>query len=140
MDLKLGYPHSGLPDRDRIRDLYAHVRDPVPRHVTWAVGGTTQRFNWLRVPEPKGGDLDAWIEGNAVVLRSRGVAALEVYLDERLVDLARPVAIDANGRRTEQALKPSLRTLCETLEERGDPRLAFTVRVRVEPSPRRSRL
>jgi hypothetical protein len=68
------------------------------------------------------------------------VAALEVYLDERLVDLARPVAIDANGRRTEQALKPSLRTLCETLEERGDPRLAFTVRVRVEPSPRRARL
>ena len=140
MELKLGYPHSGLPDRDKIRELYAHVRNAAPRHVTWAVGGTTERFHWLHVPRPKGGHIDARIDGNTVTLRSGGIAALEVYLDERLVDLTRPVTIDANGQRTEHRPKPSLRTLCETLEERGDPRLAFTARVRVEPPPRRVRL
>jgi pimeloyl-ACP methyl ester carboxylesterase len=140
MDLKLGHGHGGLPDRDQIREMYPHVRNPVPRRVTWAVGGTTQRFHWLGVPEPKEGDIEAWIDGNAVVLQTHGVAELEVSLDERLVDWTRQVTIDSNGRRTDQALRPSLRTLCETLEERGDPRLAFTARVRVEPPARRARL
>ncbi|MHC4177602.1 MAG: transglutaminase domain-containing protein, partial [Planctomycetota bacterium] len=35
MEYKPGYGHSGLPDRDKIKDIYPAKRNPLPRHVTW---------------------------------------------------------------------------------------------------------
>ena len=40
-----------------------------------------------------------------------------------------PVTLQVNGRTSTQKLKPSLRTLCETLLRRGDPDLAFTAQL-----------
>ena len=57
---------------------------------------------------------------------STNVVAATVLLDERLVDFTKPVKLVLNGNPTTQQLKPSLRTLCETLQRRGDPDLAFT--------------
>jgi hypothetical protein len=43
------------------------------------------------------------------------------------------VTIEVNGRTTTARVVPSLATLCRTLLERGDPELAFTVEVAVQP-------
>ncbi len=135
MELKPDQGHTGLPDRDKIRELYPRVRDPLPRRVTWAVGETVRSFYWLHLPAPQGGEIEAEVEGNEVRLRSENVKFLHLYLDERLVDLRKPVGIEVNGQRRVQSLRASVKTLCETIEERGDPRLMFTVRVEVRPAP-----
>ena len=47
------------------------------------------------VPEPgsgKGGEVDAWIEGNTVFVRSEGIAALDVLLDGRALYVTSGVA------------------------------------------------
>jgi hypothetical protein len=47
-------------------------------------------------------------------------------LDSRLVDFKKPVTVEMNGKTTMQKIQPTLRTLCETLQSRCDPGLAFT--------------
>ena len=135
MELKLGFGHGGLPDRDKIQEMYAHVRNPVPRRLTWVLNGVTQQFSWLRVPETGRGEVNASVEANRVSLVADDLekGAIDVYLDERLVDLSKPVEISVNSERSVCKLTPSIRTLCESLVERGDPQLAFTVRLELKP-------
>src|SRR5439155_13918041 len=61
MELKAGYGHTGLPDRDKIKEMYAFTRNPVPRHVTWDLTDRViTQFFWLQVREPgKDKSLDA---------------------------------------------------------------------------------
>lgn len=131
MQLQKGFGHGGLPDRDKIQEMYPHVRNPVPRNIVWALGRTVERFHWLHAPEPSGGSVEASVADNRVEIVADGVKRLQVYLDERLIDPRRPVQLEVNGERTEAWAHPSLRVLCETLEERGDPELAFTARLDV---------
>ena len=126
------HPHSGLPDRDSIADMYAAVRNPVPRELTWLLTDTViTDFFWLRVPAPvKGERFDVTCRDNTLtVTTAPHGSSTSILLDERLVDFAKPVTLVLNGKTTTQKLKPSLRTLCETLQRRGDPGLAFTAEV-----------
>ena len=123
------HPHSGLPDRDSIADMYPAVRNPVPRELTWVMTDKViADFYWLRTPTPvKKERITAACQDNTLtVTTSTNVVAASVLLDERLVDFTKPVKLVLNGNPTTQQLKPSLRTLCETLQRRGDPDLAFT--------------
>jgi hypothetical protein len=52
-------------------------------------------------------------------------------LDSRLIDFKKPVAVELNGKTMTQKIQPSLRTLCETLQRRCDPGLAFTAELRL---------
>jgi hypothetical protein len=56
---------------------------------------------------------------------------LTVLLDRRLIDFARPVTFEINGKTATQNFKPSLRVLCDTLMQRGDVDLAFTAQWKV---------
>ncbi len=126
------HPHSGLPDRDSIADMYAAVRNPVPRELTWKLTDQViTDFFWLRVNGPVPGErFDVTCDDNTVtVTAAPNVAAASILLDERLVDFAKPVTLVQNGKSTRQKLKPSLRTLCATLQRRGDPDLAFTAEI-----------
>ena len=60
------------------------------------------------------------------------VEAFNLELDARLVRYDRPLTITLNGQKREVALTPTLRTLCETLMDRGDPRLAHACRAGVK--------
>jgi hypothetical protein len=128
-----GNGHTGLPDRDKIVDMYPAVRDPVPAELSWLMTDSVIRdFFWLRCDAPaKELAINATCEDNRLIVRtSANVTNPTVFLDQRLVDFAEPLAIEVNG----QALKPmkvrtSLRVLCETLICRGDPELAFTARL-----------
>ena len=126
------HPHSGLPDRESIADMYPAVRNPVPRELTWVLTDKViTDFFWLRVPEPvKGERFDVTCRDNTLtVTTAPNVSSASILLDERLVDFAKPVTLVMNGKTTTQKLKPSLRTLCETLQRRGDPGLAFTAEI-----------
>ncbi|MHB9005880.1 MAG: transglutaminase domain-containing protein [Limisphaerales bacterium] len=131
MEFIAGNGHTGLPDRDKIRSMYPAVRNPVPFELTWTLTDPVIRhFYWLEVPEPgKQMEVDAVIRENRVTVTAKGVAAANVLLDSRLVNLGRPVIFEVNGLQTSRRLRPSLRILCETLVERGDPELAFSVKV-----------
>ncbi len=126
------HPHSGLPDRDKIVDMYAAVRNPVPRDLTWNLtDGVIHDFFWLHVPEAVSGqDIDAACRDNHLTVKlSAGLAAASILLDSRLVDFSKPVTLECNGRSTTKQIKPALRTLCQTLQRRGDPELAFTAEI-----------
>ncbi|MBN1421269.1 MAG: transglutaminase domain-containing protein [Planctomycetes bacterium] len=111
-------------------DLCAAVRDPVPRHIIRAAGVSARDLFWLHTPEPAEGDIDAVCEDNEIRVSSKGAGRIDLLLDERLIDPGRPVAIiEANGRRREVGARPSIRTLCETIEARGDPSFAFATRI-----------
>ena len=126
------HPHSGLPDRDSIADMYPAVRNPVPRDLTWVMTDQVIKdFYWLRTPAPVGGERFevACRDNTLTVTTAPNVSSASILLDERLVDFSKPVALVMNGKTTRQKLKPSLRTLCETMQRRGDPDLAFTTEI-----------
>jgi hypothetical protein len=128
MELKRGFGHGGLPDRDKIKEMIAHRRVATPRHVTWEVmPGPIDHFFWLSVSKPASGQfIDAAIEGQTIRVTSTKVDRLELTLDSRLVPYRKPLKVVWNGKERSVTLEPSLRTLCASLAERGDPDLAGT--------------
>jgi hypothetical protein len=135
VEIKEGFGHGGLPDRDKIKEMYPAVRNPVPRELTWLqTDKVIKDFFWLHVPQPtKKQEIWASVRDNRfVVTANSNVTAVTVYFDQRLVDFSKPVDIELNGSTTSHRVEPSLRTLCETLMRRGDPELAFTGRLDVK--------
>lgn len=58
--------------------------------------------------------------------------ALTVFLDERLVDLKRPVTVRVNGKQVFRGrLRPTAAAMAESLATYGDPRRIFTAMVRI---------
>lgn len=138
-----GNGHSGLPDRDKITDLYPAVRNPVPREVTWLMTDSVVRdFFWLRAEQPsKQAEILASCRDNRfVVTANETVTGATVLMDTRLVDFSKPVSVELNGSTTQLQLKPSLKTLCETLARRGDPAYAFSAEFKVVSDPKTKRL
>ena len=132
VSVKTGFQHGNLPDRDLIPAMYPEVRDPVPRELNWLqTDGVIHDFYWLQAGAPaKEKRIDASCLNNLVtVTATPDVKAATVLLDERLVNFSRPVKFTVNGQSFERVLTPSLRTLCGTLIERGDPELAFSAAV-----------
>jgi hypothetical protein len=133
MELKAGYGHGGLPDRGKIKEMYPFTRNPVPRRLTWELtDAVICDFYWLAVPQPgKGQRLDAGVADNVVRVTTRGVKQFELALDGRLIAWDRALCVSVDGTERTLTARPSFRTLCQTLAERGDPQLAFSWRVRL---------
>jgi pimeloyl-ACP methyl ester carboxylesterase len=116
--------HGGLPDRDLLEELLGARRVAAPRHLTWRLSdGVVRDHYWLRVAAPVAGTrLDAQLVEGGVLLSD--VAEVELWLDARTVDLTQPLRVQSAPLDAEFAPAPSLRTLCRTMAERGDPQLA----------------
>jgi hypothetical protein len=124
-----GNGHTGLPDRDKIKEMYPAVRNPVPRELTWLMtDGVITDFFWLRVPHPaKQQEILASCRDNRfVVTANDAVTAATVYCDSRLVDFSKPLQIEVNGETVTRRFSPSLKSFCECLLRRGDPEFAFS--------------
>jgi pimeloyl-ACP methyl ester carboxylesterase len=128
-----GHGHGGLPDRDKIADMYPAVRQSVPRELTWSMTDKVIKdFFWLRCDAPgKQREIEAICRDNRItVTTTTNVTTARALLDRRLVDFDKPVALELNGKALKPVkLQPSLRVLCETLLRRGDPELAFTAQI-----------
>jgi len=118
--------HGGLPDRDLLATLVGKVRVAVPKRLFWEpTDGVVKDHYWLRVPEPKKGQrLQSKLDGNQLVVETRDVMAPEAWLDARLCDLTKELTVEVDGAVRKEQPAPSLRVLCVTLLERGDPGLA----------------
>ena len=125
------HPHSGLPDREKIAEMYPAVRNPVPRELTWLMtDGVIHDFFWLHVSAPENGhEFDAFCHDNQLTVTTKSLASGTVLLDSRLVNFKKPVILKFNGKNHKLKLTPNLQTLCETMQRRGDPELAFTARI-----------
>jgi len=90
-----------------------------------------KNFFWLHAPSPaKTQRIAAACRDNRITITtSTNVTVASVLLDSRLIDFTKPVTLDLNGKISKRQLKPSLLTLCQTLIDRGDQELAFTVGV-----------
>ena len=126
------HPHSGLPDRDKIAEMYPNVRHPVPRDLTWLLSDNViSDFFWLNVPMPEAGKkFDVTCHNNHLIATTN-LEAATILLDSRLIDFKLPVTLVLNGKTSKQKLNPSLLTLCKTLQRRGDPELAFTAELKL---------
>lgn len=127
-----GNGHTGLPDRDEIMEMYPAVRNVVPRELTWLMTDKVIKdFFWLHTGEPdKEQEIDAVCHDNRlVVTTSAGVTDATILLDSRLIDFSKPVTLELNGQTTTHKLQPDLLVLCQTLQRRGDPELAFTAEI-----------
>jgi len=132
VDIKEGHGHSDLPDRDFLGGMLSAVRNPVPRELTRLMTDSViTDFFWLQTDKPgKNQEIDATCQGNQLtVTTTPNVTAATVLLDSRLVDFGKPVTLTVNGKKSEVHLTPSLHTLCETLQQRGDPLRAFTAKI-----------
>jgi pimeloyl-ACP methyl ester carboxylesterase len=132
MFLKKGFGHTGLPDRDQLASMISAVRTPIPNSIVWEpTDSVVRRFSWLENPEPSKKQLiEATRKGNRFEIKLTGIETLNLYLDERMVDYRKPVVIEVNGKVVfERSLSPSLSVLCQSLQERGDPRFAFASKI-----------
>src|SRR5438093_7626737 len=132
MQLIMGNGHTGLPDRDKIADMYPAVRNPAPRELTWLMTAPViQNHFRLHASKPsKNQKIDAVCRDNRItVATTTNVTSVSLLLDSRLIDFKKPVTLEVNSKRSKRQLKPSLLTLCQTLVERGDPELAFAAKI-----------
>jgi hypothetical protein len=133
MEFMKGFGHGGLPDRDKLKDMLGHTRNPVPRHLTWEpTDSIIKDFFWLHVPAPANGQsVEAVARDNALTITTHNTKTLELGLDSRLVDCSRPLRLRYNSHESQVNVRPSLQTLCESLLKRGDPQRAYTIRLQL---------
>jgi hypothetical protein len=127
-----------LEDKEALPWMAKFTRNPIPAKVVWRQTGVLhERSYWLAVPKGSAKD------GSLVVAERKGqkvtvnkvekVGKLAVRLDDRMMDLDQPVTVEQGGR-TLFSGKPirTIRTLVQTLADRGDPKLMFDAEVDVE--------
>jgi poly(3-hydroxybutyrate) depolymerase len=112
-------------------------RNPTPKKVVWNQDDVTHdRFYWLAVPPGQAkarSTVVASIEGQEVrIEKAEGVEKLIIRLDDRLLDLDKPVKVTSGGKTLFEGLAPrTISTLEETLRGPGDPKLAFPTEIAV---------
>jgi hypothetical protein len=137
--------------------LAQHKRNPWPERVVWDLRTradrsgrrgdaddlwpTTHRgdlFYWLDITEADndgaGGNLlEARIDrkANAVVV-TKGLSGMRILLNQRMLDLAKPVVVKVGGHELKAQPKATLKALVETLVGRGDPFYMFEAGIGIE--------
>ena len=97
---------------------------------------THDRFYWLAVPakSAKAGSLViASRDGQTIdIEKAEDVAHLTVLLNDKMLDLDKPVTISAGRELFKGKVKRTVAELAATLAERGDRELEFDAAVEVE--------
>ena len=75
--------------------------------------------------------LEARIEGNTIDVTTRRLpGGFSLLLNERLVDLARPVTVNVNGAEAFRGIvQPSITALLESIDDKLDEQLEYTGRI-----------
>ncbi len=121
-----------LEDASAVPWMASFRRNPVPKKVVWHQDDVTHDcFYWLAVPEGQAkarSTVVASVSGQEIqVEKAEGVAKLVIRLDDRLVDLDKPVKVTAEGKTLFEGMVPrTIANLEATLKGPGDPKLAFS--------------
>jgi hypothetical protein len=139
VEIHPGRPHwMNLEDASAVPWMAGFTRNPVPKKVVWHQDDVTHdRFYWLAVPAGQAkarSTVVASVEGQEIKIeKAEGVDKLIVRLDDRLVDLDKPVKVTSNGKILFEGVVPrTIAHLEKTLKGPGDPKLAFAGEVIVD--------
>jgi len=120
-----------LEDASAVPWMARFRRNSVPKKVVWNQDDVTHdQFYWLAVRPGKAkarSTVIASVEGQEIQIeKAEGVDELVIRLDDRLVDLDKPVKVTAGGKTLfEGLLARTIAGLEATLKGPGDPKLAF---------------
>lgn len=112
-------------------------RDPHPVKIVWHQSGVTrQQYYWLAVDREnasRGANVIAERDGQTIDLSGiNKINRISIRLDDEMVDLDQPVIIRIDGKPVvRQSLERNIRTLHQTLQERGDVNLMFAAELSV---------
>ncbi len=119
-------------------------RDPTPERVVWKQSSTTHdRFYWLAIPKQDrpvaGAEIVVERSGQTITIKSaEQVGAVAIRLDERMVDLDKPVRVVYQGKPLFDGRAPrTIGALARSLDKRGDPKLMFDAEVEVSLSAKK---
>jgi hypothetical protein len=134
MEFQKGFGHGGLPDRDKIKDMYSHTRNPMPKQLTWEpTDPFLKDFFWLSIESPsKGQSVDAKMDDKGITLTTEKVTGVTLWLDSRLLKSAENINVTLNGKASSKKLSPTVATLCESMQRRGDVNLAACCKVELQ--------
>jgi poly(3-hydroxybutyrate) depolymerase len=130
-----GNGHGGLPDRDLLTELLDHRRRGSLQLNWQTTDGVIKDHYWLHVENPHPGHRIVAAFDADGQLKVISPVPVDLLLDARRVDMNRILSVEhalqiANGKSVTKAghykPQPSLRTLCQTMQDRGDPHLAAT--------------
>jgi hypothetical protein len=126
-----------LEDKVAVDWMAGFTRDPLPLKVVWKQSTVTHdRFYWLAVPakSAKAGSLVvASRDGQTIdIEKAEDVPHLMVLLNDKMLDLDKPVTITCAGRELFKGkVKRTIGELAATLGQRGDRELVFDAAVEV---------
>jgi len=118
-------------------------RSSTPEAVTYAsVAERLDGAYWLRVVSREAGvkypELDARIDKkkNKIFLSGTGVELARVYVDDRILDLKKPVLLAVGeSTRVKKKLEPDFRAILESWRSRRDEKLVYPAFIEVDPRP-----
>ncbi len=115
--------------------LAARVRNPHPAEVKHhAIGSYSPLSYWVRIAEFSGAsaEVKASIRGQTIDFSSTGAKKVTFYLDEKLIDLSKPVRVTSGGRKLlERKVLPSVEAVLESWRAREDRELLYSASVTV---------
>ena len=120
-----------LEDASAVPWMARFRRDPTPKKIVWNQDDVTHdRFYWLAVPPGRAkprSTVIVSVEGQEIrIEKADGVEELLIRLDDRLLDLDRPVQVTSGGKTLFEGTVPrTIAGLERTLQGPGDPKLAF---------------
>nr|MBI1229481.1 alpha/beta hydrolase [Cytophagales bacterium] len=107
-------------------------RNPTPEKIFWKQDDRHHRsFYWLGVPDnliETGGEVVAEYNAsmNEINILSNYSDTLEIYLNDKMMDLDKPVSVRYRGKVIgEKAVNRSLLSIYKSLSAKGDPALSF---------------
>ena len=133
-----GKPHwmDGV-DAAAVPWMAKYVRNPYPKRVVWCQGDEMKEyFYWLGIPlseAKKGSVLRADVAGNTVTIGECDYSKVRIYLNDKLVDLSKPVVVLHGGKTLfegKPAVSEALRRT--TLFTRNDLSYSFPCCIEVE--------
>ena len=133
-----GKPHwMDLEDAAAVPWMAKYTRNPYPKRVVWCQSDVVKEyFYWLGIPKAEakqGSILRADIAGNTVTLGECDYSQVRIYLNEKMVDLSKPVVV-RHGEKVlfEGTVTPSDELRRSTLFARNDLSYSFPCCIEVK--------
>lgn len=122
-------------DASAVPWMAKYTRNARPMKVVWVQDDVTHpRFYWLAVDEPKQGQrIVVTRQGQEItIVEAPPSLAVRILLDDTMLDLDQDVRVTQDGKELFTGRVPRSRAVIErTLQDRFDPKAAFTAEVQI---------
>ena len=127
-----------LEDKAALPWMAKFSRNSIPDRIVWKqTGPVHDRSYWLAVPPGKANPGSLTIVNRNMqkfeISKAENVSTLLLRMDQRMVDLDKPITISFAGKEIFNGFAPrTIGTMLKTLSGRGDPKLMFDAEVSID--------